>query len=75
MNKKGRGEVEKAISAFFGIVVLFILFGTLISSGIFGEIFASLSSTLGILGFLVGLIIILAIVKAIWEAFENNDFF
>lgn len=75
MNKKGRSEIEKFTSLVFGIVVLFVLFNTLVSSGILKEIFSSLNQGSGIFGVLIGIMIILAIIKAILEAFEKNDFF
>ena len=75
MNKKGRNEIEKGISLLFGLMVLFIFSITVITSGILSQILNSLTSTLGFLGFLIGLSIIIAIVAAVLEAFKKNDFF
>jgi uncharacterized membrane protein required for colicin V production len=73
-NKKGRSESEQIISLIFGIIVLFLFFGTIIQSGIASEIITSLTSTFGFLGFLLGLLILFAIIKAILEAFNKNGF-
>ena len=72
MDKKGRSDIEKAISAFLGVVVMIVLIGTLASSGVFSVIINSLTSAMGIIGALLGILIILAIVKAIIEAFDKR---
>jgi uncharacterized membrane protein YeaQ/YmgE (transglycosylase-associated protein family) len=75
MDKKGRGEFEQIISAIFGFIVLIMIISALSTSGIFSELAQSLGNLAGLFGFVIGIIIILAIIRAIMEVFGKNDFF
>ena len=67
MNKKGRSEIEKAISTIFGIIIIFIL----ISSGFISQVFQAFSG-LEASGGILSILFILMIVAVIWEAFRRK---
>jgi len=71
MDKKGRNEIEKAITLIFGCVIFIVFVIILFSSGIVSDIFKAFS-IFGSLGILLSILFILMIVFAIWEALTKK---
>ena len=67
MNKKGRGEVESAITLIFGIIITVII----LSSGIVSDVFRAFSG-FGALSGILAILFLLMIFFSIWEALKRK---
>lgn len=67
IGKKGRGEIESAVTLIFGIMIILIF----LFSGIVSDISRAFEG-FGALGALLSFLFILMIVVAIWEAFNKK---
>jgi len=71
MNKKGRNEVEGAITLLFGIVIFFIFISIFLSSGIITSLFNAFS-VFGALGGLLAFLFIVMVIISVWEAINKG---
>jgi len=67
MDKKGRGELESAITTIFGVVVIIIL----LTSGFINQVFSAFEG-FGAVGGILSILFILMIILAIWEAIRRK---
>jgi len=69
--KNARSEIEKAVTAIFGIIIFFIFIFVFLSSGVIPSIFEAFN-VFGALGGFLAFLFILMIIISVWEAFNKR---